>query len=282
MTDRQRHDEQERLARLYREQGDIEPGPGVDLRIRARARADTRLSGAPRPAHWLGGVAVAASLFVVVSIVTNLQPPEAELPASGSTRTNAEGSAPDAGAPEMRSTESGDFARQTLGDVEQRAARQVPERQSELEGIAEQARPEALAEQAEPDAFEERSGPDASASASDTMLKRRTRWSAADNAAETAREQYESLGSSRQSEKDRAEARELLQSTDSAELEMFGEDVARSQRALWLIDRLISVGNAERARVEAERFRDEHPGQKIPKRLLDRLEKLEAEDDGGD
>ncbi|WP_376691488.1 hypothetical protein [Wenzhouxiangella sp. EGI_FJ10409] len=277
MTGKEPHKDHDRLARLYREQGDIEPGPGVDQRIRARAKADTRLSGLPRPAHWLGGVAVAASLFVVVSIVTNIQPPEAELPATQSTPTNAEESAPDAEAPEAGSAESDDFAPRTLGDVAQRAARQAPERQGELEEVAERAKPEALAEQAEPQAREERSGPDSSALASDSMLQRRTRWSAADNAAETAREQYRAVGELGASAEGDGRMRAPLEPTVGSDFDLAEEGAADAERSLWLIGQLISIGNVERARARLEDFRERYPEQEIPQDLLDRLERLETD-----
>lgn len=277
MTGKEPHKDHDRLTRLYREQGDIEPGPGVDQRIRARAKADTRLSGLPRPAHWLGGVAVAASLFVVVSIVTNIQPPEAELPSGESTRTSADESAPDAEAPEVGSAESNDFAPRTLSDVEQRAARQAPERHGELEEVADRAKPEALAEQAEPQAREERSGPDSSALASDSMLQRRTRWSAADNAAETAREQYRAVGELGASAEGDGRMRAPIEPIVQAEFDPADEQAADAERSLWLIGQLISIGNVERARTRLENFRERYPEQEIPQDLLDRLERLETD-----
>ncbi|MDZ7790654.1 MAG: hypothetical protein U5L08_09215 [Xanthomonadales bacterium] len=248
MTDRQRHDEQERLARLYREQGDIEPGPGVDQRIRARARADTRLSGAPRPAHWLGGVALAASLFVVVSIVTNIEPPEAELPATELNRAGG-------------SSEAADIERLESPDA-------MPARQR------------GRGEQAEAEMGMDRAMPMLSAPPPEPLMERRVRDSAADDAERTAREQYQSLGASRQAESDRVQLPEMPDATAKAELEILDERAAGAQRALWLIDRFISIGNAERARAEVQAFRERYPGQEVPRTLLKRLEALDAQATG--
>ncbi|HSH27128.1 MAG TPA: hypothetical protein VK972_05080, partial [Wenzhouxiangella sp.] len=49
-------------------------------------------------------------------------------------------------------------------------------------------------------------------------------------------------------------------------------------QALWLIERLIWSGDAERARAEIETLREQYPGQEIPPGLLDQLEALEAND----
>lgn len=290
MTGKEPNKDNDRLARLYREQGDIEPGPGVDQRIRARAKADTRLSGLPRPAHWLGGVAVAASLFVVVSIVTNIQPPEAELPATQSTRTNTEerapeAEAPEAEAPEAGATESADFAPLTSGDVGPRAEPRAPEQRAEAEALERQAEPEALAEKDEPEALEgqaepetlaERARPPASSPASDTMLQRRTRWSAADDAAATAREQYRAVGEFDGSVEGDAQVRAPMESTVESEFDLADEEAADAERSLWLIGQLISIGNVERARARMEDFRERYPEQGVPEQLIEELEKLES------
>lgn len=286
MTGREVHRDNDRLARLYREQGEVEPGPGVDQRIRARAKADTRLSRLPRPAHWLGGAAVAASLFVVVSIVTNIEPPEAELPARQTARTNATESAPEVDAPEVGASESADFAPRTSDDIEQRAEPRAPEqraepevreRQAEPEALAEKAEPEALEEQAEPEVLRESSGSDSSTPASDTMLQRRTRWSAADSAAETAREQYQAVGEFGASAEDDERMRAPMEPTVESEFDLADEEAADAQRSLWLIGQLISIGNAERARARMEDFRERYPEQELPQDLLDRLERLEPD-----
>ena len=247
MTGRERHDEQERLAQLYREQGDIEPGPGVDQRIRARARADTRLSGAPRPAHWLGGVAVAASLFVVVSIITNIEPPEAELPATGTNRTSG-------------SSEAADIERVESPDA-------MPARQR------------GSGEQAEAEKGMDRAMPMLSAPPPEPLMERRVRDSAADDAERTAREQYQSLGASRQAESDRVQVPEMPDAAAKAGLELLDEGATGAQRALWLIDRFISIGNAERARAEVEAFRERYPAREIPQQVLSDLEQLESSAD---
>jgi len=152
MTGKELNKEDDCLARLYREQGDIEPGPDVDQRIRARAKADTRLSRLPPPAHWLGGVAVAASLFVVVSIVTNIQPPEAELPpaphapvaddVAGSATGPAVEAEPRAPAAKADRTGEDDFDSAPLQRLQLRERSQEEGRSAELES----AEPESRAE----------------------------------------------------------------------------------------------------------------------------------------
>lgn len=275
MTGKDRnHDEHDQLARLYREQGNAEPGPGVDQRIRAKARAEVRSSSTPRPAHWLSGVAVAASLFVVVSIVTHIEPPEAELPVSEPARTSADAGArprqapePPAPAPRAPRTRdrraeaseltapredaarSADFASALAGDAERRAERERPQSRAALNQSA--------------------PVPD-----TDTMLQRRTRWAAGDEAAQAAGEHYESLGASRQAEQGEVASRELRPATEQA-MGLLAQETVRAQRALWLIERLISVGNAERARAELDAFRSRYPEQAIPQDLIEKLDRLE-------
>jgi hypothetical protein len=245
MTGTERHHDidEERLARLYCEQGDIEPGPGVDQRIRSNARDQVRPGSLPRPAHWLGGVAVAASLFVVVSVVINIEPPEAELPAGELNRSS-------------RSGEAGEADRAGTSDF-------VPASRPRVE---KRARPEPAMDQAMPVL---------SAPPPEPTMERRLRDSAADDAERTAREQFEALGESRSVEADKARAREALQS--AGETELLEEEAGGAQGALWLIDRLISAGNAQGARAEVEAFRRQYPERAIPPALLDRLEALEGE-----
>jgi hypothetical protein len=247
MTGKERHQDHDakRLAQLYREQGDIEPGPGVDQRIRERARNEARPASLPRPAHWLGGVAVAASLFVVVSVVTNIQPPEAELPASETDRASGQSESV-----ETDRSEASDF---------------MPERQR-------QSKRGVLAEPAM-----ERAAPTLSAPLPEPQVERRARESAADDAERTAREKNESLGASRQADSRRADTREMLQPAEEAELGLLEQEMTDAQRQLWLIERFLSVGNVAGARAEIEAFRRQHPDEEVPQRLVDRLENLEAE-----
>jgi len=245
MTGKERHHDHdaERLAQLYRQQSDIEPGPGVDQRVRARARNEARPSSLPRPAHWLGGVAVAASLFVVVSVVTNIQPPEAELPASDLNRASGQSESV-----ETDRSEASDF---------------MPARQHRVEKDA----------VAEPTM--DRAAPMLSAPVSEPQKERRLRDSAADDAERTALEQYESLGQSRQPDEEQAQVREMLQ--PAGDIELLEKEAGGARGALWLIDRLIAGGNAQGARAEVEAFRRQYPERAIPPALLDRLEALEGE-----
>lgn len=246
MTGKERHDEyhEQRLARLYREQGDIEPGPGVDQRIRAHARDKAHPARVPRPAQWLGGAAVAASLFIVVSVVVNIDPPRPDLPQSDIQAES--GSAP-------------------MRDADRSEASSFSAEPSRLS-----------VDEAEPPAVLERAAPMLSAPASAPVMQRRERQSAADDAARTAQEQYEALGASGQNEAGRADAREMLRPGEEAEREVLAEGLTGPEASLWLIERLISVGNAERARAEVEAFRESYPEREIPPRLLSRLEELEA------
>ncbi|NBB92326.1 MAG: hypothetical protein GVY32_04060 [Gammaproteobacteria bacterium] len=245
MTGKERHHQpdDERLAQLYGEQGDIEPGPGIDQRIRARARDAAPSSRLPRPASWLGGVAVAASLVVVVAIVVDTEPPGRGMP-------EAEPVTPSQSMPS--------------GDADRAGASAFSA--SETEAAGQDAVAEPAMEQAIPSPAVPSPSP---------PMERRARDSAADDAARTAREQYEALGSLRQTDTDGAEARELLRTTEQAGLDQRDDQSVAAERALWLIERLIDVGNTEQARARFESFRDEYPGHEIPPALLDRLEALE-------
>jgi hypothetical protein len=251
MTGKDRpHDEAE-LTRLYRAQGDAEPDAGLDWRIRARARHAVRPSGLPRPAHWLGGLAVAASLFVVISIVTQVPPPQVELP------TPSEESS------------------------------QAPARLDERAVVAEPApRPESRAVEArrrEPEAAAERASADAFAPAPPPELARQR--PPADDQAQA--------GAFSLSDRPSAEAEfdldtdapiplnpelgfepdEKAEPLDRVELEV--------ERRLWLIERLISVGNAERARREIEAFRERFPEREMPAELLRDFERLSGDSGSG-
>ncbi|RFF31170.1 hypothetical protein [Wenzhouxiangella sediminis] len=280
--DHRNHDgDQERLAQLYREQGDIEPGPGVDQRIRAKAHDEVRPSSLPRPAHWLGGAAVAASLFVVVSIVVNMEPPQAEFPM---TEPERQGS-PQPAAESDRTGDSGINAA--------RSDRPFPERAAFRE------RPIPVRPESPPPSLD--------------VLERRARATSADTAqGESERAASPSAGSPAAEEKagedevrfnfstgqDGPGASELLEEwseagpapddaleqtpLESAEprLEEMQRRTADAERALWLIDQLIAVGNAERARAEMEDFRERYSGQEIPAATIERLEALEVDGSG--
>jgi len=107
-------------------------------------------------------------------------------------------------------------------------------------------------------------------------MERRVRDSAADDAERTAREHYQSLGASRQAESDRPQVPEMPEAAAKAELEILDEKAAGAKRVLWLIDRFISIGNAERARAEVEAFRERYPDREVPQQVLSDLEQLES------
>lgn len=246
MTGKEPHKDIDRLARLYREQGDIEPGPGVDQRIRERARTPTRRPHLPRPARWLGGMAVAASLFVVVSIVTNIQPPEAELPSTEGARDH-----------------------DTPLRVETDAA------QSPAAGDRSSS-PSELSTKPEPAPLKQRSGPLQPATTAGDESARQARSSAPEETPGTARERQEWSGESRRSPDDLAEMEEELAPASEFHFDLAGENRSEAERALWLIERRISDGNAERARTEIEKFRERYPEHEFPPELIAELEKLES------
>lgn len=271
MTAKERHDDEERLTRLYREQGDIEPGPGVDQRIRAKARSEIRPSSLPRPAHWLGGVAVAASLFVVVSIVTNIQPPEAQLPVSESTRTTAE---PGAGARQAPKAEApAPRAPEARGPRSEAAGLAAPREDAAdsadfASGLASDAQL-----RAEPEALQERATANDSAPPPDTdsMLQRRTRWSAGDDAAQIAREHYQAVGELDAAARGEAQASKRLELADQSVFESSDEAADEAERSLWLIRQLLSIGNVERAQAELDEFRQRFPEREVPKGIMAEL-----------
>jgi len=275
-----RHDDhdKDRLAQLYREQGDIEPGPGVDQRIRAKARGKARSPSLPRPARWLGGAAVAASLVVVVSIVTNIEPPEAELPSTESTRTNAEAGA---GEPDDLETEDAALSAPEAPSPSAEAS-ELAAPQADLADRADSAgfasRPAGDAQRrAEPEALEERAVSNDSAPPpdTDTMLQRRTRWSADDEAAQTARQQFQALGELEAPAASDSREIERLELPPESGFGLSDEEAADARRSLWLIEQMISIGNAERARARIDAFRERFPEREVPTELLAQLREVE-------
>lgn len=241
MTGKERDNETDRLARLYREQSDIEPGPGVDQRIRAQAREEVRPGRLPRPAQWLGGAAAAASLFVVVAVVTDVQPPGSGPPGNqpdkaGDSRPAAESSAFSAGEP------LDDDRQPELRSGRAPAAPQSPQA---VRASEEEARPRGSTGHDRLDASE-------------------------------VFQQMSETGPSPRDELEEAQGPIVRPRLDEMQDRSAGVD-----RALWLIDRLISVGNVERARAEVETLREQHPGQEIPQDLLQQLEELEADSTSG-
>lgn len=244
MTGKHRQHDEERLARLYREQGDIEPGSGVDQRILTRARDKVRPGRLPRPAHWLGGAAVAASLLVAVSIVINLEPPQPEWP-PGELERQAEPARDEAG----DRTESSAFSA-----ARSRGSQEVPAAEPAMDQI-----------------MQSFSRPPEEATAD-----HRPAESVAEEVGRTAREQYESLGASRPPGQSLEEARDLLPPVGEVESGLLDDESAEANRVLWLIDRLITVGNVQRARVEIDRFTTRFPEREIPPELLAELERQES------
>lgn len=239
MTGKERHHDHDddRLARLYREQGDIEPGPGVDQRIQAQAREEARPGRLPRPAHWLGGAAAAASLLVVVAVVTNMQPPGAGPP----------GNEPDKAGDSMPAAESSAFSAGEPSDDDRQ-----PELRSRRAPVAAQAPQSTQADEEEVrpriSSGHERPG---------------------------ASEVFQQMSETGPSPRDELE--DELGPIPRPRLDEMQDRSADVDRALWLIERLISVDNAERARAEVETLREQSPGQEIPRHLLRQLEELEAD-----
>lgn len=267
MTGKERHHDhdEERLAQLYREQGDIEPGPGVDQGIRARARDEAQSSSLPRPAKWLGGAAVAASLIVVVAVVTSIEHPEAEHPGGQSTRSDAgkteaaELETLQADAPEPAAREA---AAPASADVASRSP--AEDRHGEEAGPLEE---DAESKEASPP-------PD-----TDTMLQRRTRWDAEDNARRIAGEHFRALGEPRDPEEGGPEADQPVGLTAEVESAEANARAADRKRSLWLMEQLIAIGNAERARAEMADYRERYPDEELPQRTLDQFEQLESSAD---
>lgn len=57
------------LERRYASGRDIEPEPGLDRIIRARAEQATKISRSHRPTRWLGGLATAAAVVLAIGVV---------------------------------------------------------------------------------------------------------------------------------------------------------------------------------------------------------------------
>ncbi len=64
------------LEALYRTGRDAEPEPGLDRIIRARAEQATKSVGLTQPTRWLGGVATAAALVLVIGVTLQQREPE--------------------------------------------------------------------------------------------------------------------------------------------------------------------------------------------------------------
>jgi hypothetical protein len=230
MTGKRGHQDrdEERLALLYREQGDREPGPGVDQRIRARARSRVRSSSAPRPAHWLGGAAVAASLFVVVSIATRIEPPR----------------------PEPRGTTV-----QEATDARSRPTAETSRSAADDQAAAMRSSPPAAGADAAAGEPTVRARPEPGIDAAALERGARARFEESARSAETRLQPDHELG---------------LEPTSSAGL--VDDQAADADHALWLIERLIAVGEIERARSELAEFRERHPQREVPDELLAKIE----------
>jgi hypothetical protein len=234
MTDKPTRDHRQRLEALYREQGEAEPDAGLDWRIRARAHREARSGRLPRPGHWLGGAAVAASLFVVVSVVTHTEPPQGA-------------------APETAPRQS-DSAVQDMAPAS--AARQGVSPGTEVE----QTKP-AGSERAAPNAFEPAPPP---AVLSRAEPARNAERSSSDLIEEERARTLERLA------EDRVPLDPELGFPDAR----VQPDAARAenvQRRLWLIEQYLAVGDLSRAQAELERFRTEYPDASVPERLADAL-----------
>jgi len=62
------------LESMYRQHGDIEPDPGLDRMIRARADEAARRSPARRPAPWIGGLVTASVALIAIAVVLRQAP----------------------------------------------------------------------------------------------------------------------------------------------------------------------------------------------------------------
>jgi len=62
------------LESMYREHGDIEPDPGLDRMIRARADEAAQGSRSRRPAPWIGGLVTASVALIAIAVVLRQAP----------------------------------------------------------------------------------------------------------------------------------------------------------------------------------------------------------------
>lgn len=76
MTHQPHNPDAKELEALYRSGRDIEPEPGLDRIIRARAEQAARQGKPQRPARWLGGLATAAALVLAIGVALQQSPPE--------------------------------------------------------------------------------------------------------------------------------------------------------------------------------------------------------------
>lgn len=113
---------------------------------------------------------------------------------------------------------------------------------------------------------------------SEKMLQRKTRWSAQDNAARTAKEHFRALGNPREADKAGSQAEPLVVLPIETGADGAHARASKPELGLWLIGQLISIGNAERARTRIETFRERFPDREIPPQLMIRLEDLESGD----
>jgi len=80
------------LDELYREAGDVQPDPGIDRMIRARAEQAAERSQ-PRRTMWLGGLATASVAAVVLALTLRQAPgPESATPQTPSPDADSEAS----------------------------------------------------------------------------------------------------------------------------------------------------------------------------------------------
>lgn len=113
---------------------------------------------------------------------------------------------------------------------------------------------------------------------SEKMLQRKTRWSAQDNAARTAKEHFRALGNPREADEAGSQAKPLVVLPIETGADGANARASKPELGLWLIGQLISIGNTERARTKIEAFRERFPDREIPPQLMTRLEDLESAD----
>lgn len=78
------------LDKLYREAGHVEPEPGLDRMIRARAEEAATTQKNTRRLPWIGGLVTASVAAIAVVIAVQLPPPDGSLPEALSVRPVAE------------------------------------------------------------------------------------------------------------------------------------------------------------------------------------------------
>lgn len=121
MSPKPTRSESSELERLYAAGREIEPAPGMDRIILARAEQAQATTRSHRPARWLGGLATAAALVLAVGVVLQQSAFEGDsLPATLSEPAPATGQASPAPAAESARSKP------SLDRLETRSLREAP------------------------------------------------------------------------------------------------------------------------------------------------------------